>query len=168
QIVITSIPYGVDKGKLESDIGEIIGSRKLPQLLNLTNESNEKEGLRIALEVKTGTDPNLVMAYLYRHTALQENFAYNLTCLVPLVGEGPERTRPERLGLKAILQHFLDFRLATVRRRFEYELEQLRKRIHILEGFRIVFNALDEAIRIIRESKGKADAAEKLIARFGL
>jgi DNA gyrase subunit A len=169
QIVVTSIPYGVDKGKLESDIGEIIASRKLPQLLNLVNESNEKEGIRIALEMKPGTDPNLVMAYLYKHTALQDNFSYNMTCLVPVSDdEGTEKTRPERLGLKAILRHFLDFRLTTVRRRFEYELEQLRRRIHILEGFRIIFNALDRAIKIIRESDGKADAAERLIAVFKL
>jgi DNA gyrase subunit A len=169
QIVITSIPYGVDKGKLEADIGEIIAARKLPQLLNLTNESNEKEGLRIVLEMKAGTDPNLVMAYLYKHTALQDNFAYNLTCLVPVADEeGKETIRPERLGLKAILRHFLDFRLATVRRRFEYELEQLRRRIHVLEGFRIIFNALDKAIKIIRDSDGKADAAERLMKTFKL
>ncbi len=169
QIIITSIPYGVDKGKLEESIGEIIASRKLPQLINLVNESNEKEGLRIALEMKPGSDPNLVMAYLYRHTQLQDNFAYNLTCLVPVADEeGKERTRPERLGLKAILRYFLDFRLATVRRRFEYELEQLRRRIHILEGFRIIFNALDKAIKIIRESDGKADAAERLMKAFKL
>jgi DNA gyrase subunit A len=169
QIVITSIPYGVDKSKLEEAIGEIIAARKLPQLLNLSNETNEKEGIRIVLEMKAGSDPNLVMAYLYRHTALQQNFAYNMTCLVPISDqEGQEAMRPERLGLKAILRHFLDFRLATVRRRFEYELEQLRKRIHILEGFRIIFNALDQAIKLIRESSGKADAAEKLCSTFNL
>jgi DNA gyrase subunit A len=165
QIVITSIPYGVNKGSLENAIGDIIASRKLPQLLGQTNESNEKEGLRIALEVKPGTDPEMVMAYLYKHTALQENFAYNMTCLVP----GPDGTlRPERLGLKEMLRHFLDFRFTTVRRRFEFELEQLRKRIHILEGFRIIFDALDRAIRLIRESEGKADAAAKLIKAFKL
>ncbi|MGH7221977.1 MAG: DNA gyrase/topoisomerase IV subunit A [Gemmataceae bacterium] len=169
QIVVTSIPYGVDKGKLEEAIGEIIANRKLPQLLNLVNESNEKDGLRIALEMKPGSDANLIMAYLYKHTALQDNFSYNMTCLVPVTDEeGKERTRPERLGLKAILRHFLDFRLATVRRRFEYELEQLRRRIHILEGFRIIFNALDKAIKIIRDSDGKADASERLIAAFKL
>jgi DNA gyrase subunit A len=167
QIVITSIPYGVDKGKLESDIGEIIANRKLPQLLNLVNESNEKEGIRVVLEVKAGTDANLVMAYLYKHTALQENFAYNLTCLVPVPDEeGKEKTRPERLGLKGILRHFLDFRLATVRRRFQFELDQLRRRIHILEGFRIIFDALDRALKIIRESEGKADASARLIKAF--
>jgi DNA gyrase subunit A len=163
QIVITSIPYGVNKGSLESAIGEIIAARSLPQLVNLVNESNEKEGIRTVLEIKPGTDPNLVMAYLYKHTALQENFAYNMTCLVP----GMDGTlRPERLGLKDLLQQFLDFRFATVKRRFEYELEQLRRRIHILEGFRIIFDALDRAIRLIRESEGKADAAARLIKAF--
>jgi DNA gyrase subunit A len=165
QIVITSIPYGVDKGKLENDIGTIINSRKLPQVLNLTNESNEKEGLRIVLEVKADTDPNLVMAYLFRHTALQENFAYNMTCLVP---DAEGTLRPQRLGLKGILRHFLDFRFATVRRRFAYDLEQLRKRLHVLEGFRVIFNALDRAIKLIRDSDGKADAAEKLMKAFKL
>src|SRR5581483_3908115 len=165
QIIVTSIPYGVNKGNLEAAIGEIIASRKLPQLTNLVNESNEKDGIRIVLEIKPGTDPELVMAYLYKHTALQDNFAYNLTCLAP----GTDgKLRPERLGLKDILRHFLDFRLLTVKRRFEYELEQLRRRIHILEGFRIIFNALDKAIRLIRESDGKADAAEKLIHAFKL
>ncbi len=164
-IIVTSIPYGVDKGKLENDIGVIIESRKLPQLLGLTNESSEKAGLRIALEVKPGTDPNLVMAYLYKHSSLQENFAYNMTCLVP----GEDGTlHPERVGLRAILRHFLDFRFATVRRRFEFDLEKLRERIHILEGFAIIFDALDRALKLIRESEGKKDAGEKLMKAFKL
>ena len=164
-IIVTSIPYGVDKGKLEGDIGAIIETRKLPQLIGSTNESSAKAGLRIALEMKPGTDPNLIMAYLYKHTSLQENFAYNLTCLVP----GEDGTlRPERLGLQAILRHFLDFRFATVRRRFEFDLEKLRERIHILEGFHIIFDALDKALKLIRESEGKKDAAEKLIKAFQL
>jgi DNA gyrase subunit A len=165
QIVITSIPYGVNKGSLEAAIGEIIASRSLPQLTNLANESNEKEGLRIVLEMRPDADPNVVMAYLYKHTSLQENFAYNMTCLVP----GPDgNLRPERIGLKAFLRHFLDFRLATVRRRFEFELDQLHKRIHILEAFKTIFNALDKAIKIIRESDGKPDAAQKLMKSFKL
>jgi DNA gyrase subunit A len=110
------------------------------------------------------------MAYLYKHTALQESFPVNLTCLVPVYDEdGKERTpQARRLGLKEMLRYFLDFRLATVRRRFEFELEQLRRRIHILDGFRIIFNALDEAIKIIRQSSGKADASEKLREAFDL
>jgi DNA gyrase subunit A len=137
----------------------------LPHLVDLTNESNEEEGLRIALEIKPDADPNLIMAYLYKHTQLQENFAVNMTCLVP---DEDGKPQPARLGLKEILQHFLDFRFETVKRRFEYELEQLRKRIHILEGFKIVFNALDKAIKLIRESQGKPDAAQKLMKAFDL
>jgi DNA gyrase subunit A len=167
QIVITSIPYGVDKGKLEADIGLLIEERRLPQLVNLVNETNEKDGMRIVLEIKRDTDPNLVMAYLFKHTPLQDTFSVNLTCLVPDTNrDGVEIVRPQRLGLKEILQYFLDYRFATIKRRFENELEQLRRRIHILEGLQIIFNALDEAIKLIRESKGKADAAEKLIKRF--
>lgn len=176
-IIVHAIPYGVNKGKLESDIGEIIAARKLPQLLNVTNGTNEKDGLRIVLEIKKDADPELVMAYLFRHTALQSNFSVNLTCLVPVYDEEQseedvrhpvERLQPARLGLKAILQHFLEFRLLTVRHRLEHELEVLLRRIHILEGFQIIFNALDEALKMIRESSGKADAAERLIAAFKL
>ncbi|MBN9520184.1 DNA topoisomerase 4 subunit A [bacterium] len=167
QIVVTSIPYGVDKGELEKTIGGMIEDRKLPQLLGIANETNDKEGLRITLETKPGTDPALVMAYLYKHTDLQKNFAYNMTALVPLE-DGTTMVPKDGLSLRDILRHFLDFRLATVRRRFEYHLRVLRRRIHILEGFAVIFNALDRAIRLIRESSGKADAAEKLIAAFKL
>jgi DNA gyrase subunit A len=164
QFVITSIPYGVNKGALENQIGLIIEERKLP-LVSLVNESNEKEGLRIVLEMKVNADAEMIVAYLYKHTALAENFAYNLTCLVP----GPDgKPRPDRIGLKAMLRYFLDFRFATVKRRFEFELEQLRKRIHILDGFRIIFNALDKAIKLIRESDGRPDAHEKLMKAFKL
>ncbi|MFO0964863.1 MAG: DNA topoisomerase (ATP-hydrolyzing) [Gemmataceae bacterium] len=165
QIVVTSIPHNANKAQIEATIGEIIANRKLPQLLSCSNESNEKDGLRIAMEIKPGADPNLIMSYLFKHTALQDNFAVNLTCLVPDEEGHPQ---PQRLGLREILRHFLDFRFATVKRRFEYELEQLKKRIHILTGFRIVFNALDRAIKLIRESQGKQDAAQKLMKEFDL
>ncbi|HEX4613987.1 MAG TPA: DNA topoisomerase (ATP-hydrolyzing), partial [Urbifossiella sp.] len=167
QIVVTSIPYGVDKGELEKTIGGMIEDRKLPQLLGIANETNDKEGLRIALETKPGTEPALVMAYLYKHTDLQKNFAYNMTALVP-AEDGKTIVPKDGLSLRDILTHFLAFRLATVRRRFEYHLRVLKKRIHLLEGFAIIFNALDRAIKMIRESSGKADAAEKLKAAFGL
>jgi DNA gyrase subunit A len=166
QIIVTSIPYGVNKGQLELAIGEIIASRKLPQVTGLTNESNAKDGLRIALDLRPDTDPDLVMAYLYKHTALQEAFTYNVTCLVP--SEDGTLQPKKGVSLKELLRYFLDFRYDTVRRRFEFELEQLRRRIHILQGFRIIFNALDEALKIIRASSGKQDASERLIARFKL
>jgi DNA gyrase subunit A len=134
-IIVTSIPYGVDKGKLEELIGTIIADRRLPQLIGLVNETNEKEGMRIALEVKKGTDANHVMAYLYKHTPLQDTFPVNLTCLVPDKNNAGEEGScgPRRLGLKEVLRYYLDFRLETVRRRFQYELDVLRRRIHILK-----------------------------------
>ena len=165
KIVVTSVPYGVNTATLEAVIGEHIASRKLPQASDINNESNEKEGLRIVIDLKDDADPNLVMAYLYKHTAMQDNFAVNMTCLVP---DKDGVMKPERLGLKDILRHFLDFRLETVRKRFEYELEVLKKRIHILKGFKIIFDALDKAIKLIRESQGRADAAEKLMKAFEL
>ncbi len=165
QIVVTSIPYGVVKGDLENIIGGIIEDKKLPQLLGVTNESNEKEGMRITLDIKPGADENLVMAYLFKHTELQKNFAYNMTALVPSE-DGRTMVPKDGLSLREILQHFLQFRLETVRKRFEYHLRQLRRRIHILEGFAKIFNALDRAIRIIRTSTGKPDAAERLKAEF--
>ena len=101
---------------------------------------------------------------LYKNTPLQTNFNVNLTCLVPT--ENPEVGRPERLGLKEILWYFLHFRLDVVTQRLENELALLNKRIHILRGFVTIFDALDEIIRIIRNSDGKADAAEKIMKRF--
>jgi DNA gyrase subunit A len=165
QLVITSIPYGVNKANLENTIGDIIASRKLPHITGMLDETNEKAGMRLTLDLKPDAEPEMVMAYLYKHTTLQENFAFNLTCLIP----GPDGTpQPQRLGLKEVLHHFLDFRFATVKRRFEYELEQLLRRIHILTGFKIIFNDLDKAIRLIRESSGKSDACEKLMKVFKL
>ena len=167
QIVITSIPYGVDKGALETNIGIIIEDKKVPQLLGLSNESNDKEGIRITLEMKPGTDPNLVMAYLYKHTELQKNFSYNVTALIPSA-DGQTMVPRDGLSLKELLQQFLDFRLITVRKRFEYQLRVLLRRIHLLEGFAKIFNGLDKAIKIIRNSTGKSDAAEKLKPEFEL
>ncbi len=163
-IVITSIPYAVNKSTIVERIAEVIIKRKLPQLLDVRDESTTD--VRVVLEMKKGTDPAVVMAYLFKHTPLQLNFNMNLTALIPTDNE--EIGRPERLGIKEMLLYFLDFRYETIRRRFEYELEALRRRIHILEGFVKIFNALDEAIAIIRKSDGKKDAAGKLMKRFKL
>ena len=141
----------------------VIG-RKLPQLLDVKDISTED--VRIALEIKKDADPKMVMAYLFKNTPLQSNFAVNLTCLIPT--ENAEVGRPERLDLHQALMYFLQFRLQVVTNRLEHELEALQKRIHVLEGFEKVFDALDEIIRIIRKSDGKADAAEKIMSRFAL
>lgn len=165
RVVVYSIPYGVETGPLQQEIGTIIANRKLPQLVHVSDQSDEKHGLRIVLELKPDSDAEAVMAYLYKHTALEQNFAYNATCLVP---DEHGVLVPRRLNLVEILRYFLDFRLITVRRRFEFQLRQLRRRIHILEGFAVVFDGLDKALRIIRNSSGKADAAQKLMKVFPL
>src|SRR5215510_3208745 len=97
-----------------------------------------------------------------------------MTCLVPpeLLEDGSVPSgappQPKKLGIKEMLEHFLDFRIITTERRFQYQLEQLKKRIHILDGFVTIFDALDETIKIIRASDGKEDAAHKLMKRFKL
>jgi DNA gyrase subunit A len=163
-IYIESIPYTVSKSVLVERIGEIALSRKLPPLLDVKDLSTED--VRIALELKKDADEKMVMAYLYKHTPLQTNFLVNLTCLIPT--ENVEAGRPERLDLHAILWHFLHFRLDVVTKRLEHELAALKKRIHILEGFEKVFDALDEILKIVRKSEGKADAAAQIIKRFSL
>ena len=163
-IYITSIPYTVNKAALIERIAEVALSRKLPHLLDVRDLSTDD--VRIALELKGDANKRMVMAYLYKHTPLQSTFPVNLTCLVPtenaLVG------KPERLELHEILWQFLHFRLEVVRARLKNELQLLKKRIHILEGFETVFDALDEILKIVRKSEGKADAADKIMKRFRL
>ena len=163
-IYIDSIPYTVNKSQLVERIAEVVISRKLPPLLDVKDLSTED--VRIAIEMKKDADEKMVMAYLFKHTPLQINFAVNLTCLEPT--DNAEVGRPARLDLKTILRHFLLFRLDVVTKRLEHELAALKKRVHILEGFEKVFDALDEIIRIIRKSDGKADSAEKIMKRFSL
>jgi DNA gyrase subunit A len=165
RVVIYSIPYGVETGPLMEQLGEIRDNRRLPQMVDVADLSDDEHGLRITLELKSGADPEAVMAYLYKHTSLEQNFGYNATCLAP---DEHGVLMPRRLSLTELLRCFLDFRFATVRRRFEYQLRQLERRIHILEGFEIVFDGLDKALRIIRSSDGRQDAAVKLMKAFPL
>ena len=164
-LVVHSVPYGVETGPLLTDIGEIILGGKLPQLVDVSDQTDDQNGLRIVLEIKTGSDPEAVMAYLYKHTNLEQNFALNLTCLVP---DDQGVLVPARTSLVEMLRHFLDFRFATVRLRFEYQLRQLEQRIHVLKGFAVIFRGLDKALKIIRKSNGKQDAAKKLMRAFPL
>src|SRR5215470_11672896 len=163
-IYITSIPYAVNKAALVERIAEVVLSRKLPPLVDVKDVSTDD--VRISLELKRDADLKMVMAYLFKNTPLQTNVIVNLTCLIPT--ENAEVGRPERLDLKAILWHFLHFRLEVVTNRLDHELESLKKRMHVLEGFEKVFDALDEIIKIIRKSDGKADSAEKIMKRFEL
>lgn len=163
-LYITSVCYTVNKSVLVERIAQVVLSRKLPHLLDVRDLS--ADDVRIELELKKEADEQMVMAYLFKQTPLQTNFAVNMTCLIPT--ENPDVGRPERLGLREILWNFLLFRMEIVTRRLEHELGVLEKRIHILEGFEKVFDALDEIIRIIRKSDGKADAAKKIMERFEL
>ncbi len=164
-IYITSVPYTANKATLVERIADVALSRKLPPLLDVRDLSTDD--VRIAIELKKDADEKMVMAYLFKHTPLQTNFPVNLTSLVPTDGN-PEVGRPERLDLHQMLFYFLHFRLDVVTKRLEHELESLRKRIHILEGFEQVFDALDEILKIVRKSEGKADAAQQIIKRFAL
>lgn len=165
RLVIYSIPHGVETGPLVNSLGDIRDSRKLPQLVDIADESDGEVGLRIVLTIKNGTSPETVMSYLYKHTRLEENFAYNATCLVP---DEHGVLLPRRCSLVELLQYFLDFRFVTVRKRFAYLLAQLERRIHILKGFVIIFDGLERALQIIRKSSGKQDACQKLMKEFPL
>jgi DNA gyrase subunit A len=163
-LYITSIPYGVNKAELVEAIAQVVISRKMPLLLDVKDISTED--VRIELQLRKDAEIDKVMAFLFKHTLLQTNFNVNLTCLIPT--DNPEVGRPERLGLKQILWHFLHFRLEVVTKRLTHELEQLRKRIHTLEGFAFAFDILDDLIKIIRASDGKADAAAKILKKYGI
>jgi len=164
RVIIESIPYGVDKSKIVEEIADHIADENVPQLSNVRDESTDD--VRIVLELKRGSDTEAAMAYLFKHTKLQKRFHVNLTCLVPT--DDAEVGAPRQVDLRTILRYFLDFRMEVVVRRLENELEELEDRIHILEGFEIIFDALDEAIKMIRASKDKNDAAQRLMHRFQL
>ena len=164
QVVIDSVPYGQNKSKLIERIGQAVIDRKLPQVLDVRDESTDI--VRVVLDLKRGASAEATMAYLYKHTALECSYPVNLTALVP--SDRPDVCVPARLDLKTIIDLWLQFRFETVKRRLTYDLEQLEERIHILEGLSILFLDLDRAIKIIRESDGKRDAAGKLMAAFEL
>lgn len=162
-IVVTSMPYAVNKATTVEKIASLIIEKKLPHLQDVRDESTAE--VRVVLELSSGADADAAMAYLFKHTPLESSFPVNFTALVP-VGGGA--TRPELLSLRDCLQHFLTFREEVVERRLKFEKRQLEERIHILEGLIAIFDKLDEALKIIRKSDGRSDAAAKLRTRFKL
>ena len=166
--VITSVPYGTTVEALVLVIKGIIDSKKIPHALSVQDQTTQKddEGVRIVIEMKRDAEPAELAAYLFKHTPLQENYGVNITALVPT--ENPLVGRPDVLDLKKLLRHFLDFRFDVVTKSHEFRLRKLRERIHILEGFARLFDDLDAAIKLIRAADDKADAAKKLMKRFGL
>ncbi|TWU01932.1 DNA gyrase subunit A [Neorhodopirellula pilleata] len=159
---ITEIPFGVNKALMVERIAELVYSNKLPLVEEVRDLSSED--IRVDLHLKKNADADKVLAFLYKNTPLQTNFNVNLTCLTPT--ENPEVGAPRRLSLKEILWYFLHFRLDVLTARLTNELNSLLKRIHILEGFALIFDALDTIIKIIRSSDGKADAADKIMKKF--
>ncbi|HJY79891.1 MAG TPA: DNA gyrase subunit A, partial [Candidatus Binatia bacterium] len=128
QVVITSLPYTVNKAQLVEKIAELVGGRKIPQVVDVRDESTDE--VRIVLELKSDASDELAMAYLCKHTSLQTSFPVNLTCLVPTAN--PLVGQPAKLTLRDLCRHFLDFRLAVVTKRLEHELGELEARLHIL------------------------------------
>jgi DNA gyrase subunit A len=160
-IYITSVPYTVDKAQLVERIGDVVLSRKMPHLLDVKDLSTDD--VRIELTLKAGADENLVLAYLFKNTPLQTSFAINMTCLVPI--EESDTGRPQRLELREALWHFLHFRLEVVTARLEHELEQLRKRIHIREGFRRARRDHPHHPQVGRQSRRGGEDQQALCAR---
>ena len=140
-------------------IAEIIIAKKLPPLTDVRDESDEK--IRVVLEIKSTADENKIMSYLLKHTDLETNFQLNFTCLKP-------NGEPARLSLLEICQYFLEFRKQVVTRRLNYELSLLEKRLHLLAGFAAIFRDLDKALKLIRSSKSRKEAHEKLQKYFKL
>jgi DNA gyrase subunit A len=164
QIVVTSIPYGVNKAQLVEEIAAEIVGRKVPQILDVRDESTTD--VRIVLELKPDVEPATAMAYLYKHTTLQTSFHVNLTCLLPTANPGVGQ--PARVTLRDLCRQFLDFRMTVVTRRLEHEKRQLLARLHILDALAKIYDDLDRAIRIIRKAESRADAARGLMDAFKL
>jgi DNA gyrase subunit A len=158
-IVITEIPYQVNKKRLLERIGELHREKTIEGIADLRDES-DREGMRIVIELRRGEVPDVVLNNLYKHTQLQTTFG---VIMLAIVGG-----RPRVLPLVDIIEHFIEFRREVVRRRTEFELRKAEARAHILEGLRIALDHLDEVIKLIRGSKNPPEAREGLMTQFGL
>ena len=163
-IIVTSIPYGVDKSSLIEKIADLIIAKKVPQLVDVRDESTDE--VRIVLELASDGEPEKAMAYLYKNTPLQSSFHVNLTALAPT--KNPMVGRPALMSLREMLQHFINFRVEVTRCKLLYEKGKLEDRIHLLDGLMAIIDVLDEVIKIVRKSGGRSDAAQKLQKRFKL
>jgi DNA gyrase subunit A len=170
RIVITEVPFQVTTARIVEAIAEAHAEKSIAGISDLKNESDRK-GIRIIVELQRGVTPNVVLNQLYKHTPLQTSFGFNMLALVPAPSAIPgvaQTLEPQVLSLRQILQHFISHRVVVIRRRTEYELRKAEERAHILEGFRIALDAIDEVIRIIRESDSTDTAREALVDRFKL
>ncbi len=158
-IVVTEIPYQVNKARIIEKIAELVREKRVEGIADLRDES-DREGLRIVVDVKRGEPAQVVLNNLYKHTQLQDTFGINMLAIVD--------QRPRTLNLLEACEQFLDFRREVVRRRTAYELRKAEARAHILEGYVIALDHLDEVIALIRASENVPQAHAGLVARFGL
>jgi DNA gyrase subunit A len=158
-IVITEIPYEVNKASLIEKIAELVKEKKVDNISDLRDES-DRDGMRVVIDLKREADPRVTLNQLYQHTQLQTTFGVIMLALVN--GE------PKVLNLKQCLQHFLEFRVEIVTRRTKYELAEAEKRAHILEGLKIAIANIDEVVRIIKKSANTEAARAALMKRFKL
>ncbi|MDP4147054.1 MAG: DNA gyrase subunit A [Bacillota bacterium] len=159
KIIVTEIPYQVNKAKLIEDIAELVKDKKILGISDLRDES-DRDGMRIVIELKRDANSNVVLNQLYKHTRLQDSFGVIMIALV--------NGKPEVLNLKQVLTHYIDFQKEVIVRRTQFELDKALARAHILEGLRIALDHIDEVINTIRASKTTAEAIQNLMNRFGL
>ena len=158
-IIITEIPYAVNKSSLLSTIASLVQDKKIEGISDLRDESN-KDGIRIVVELKRGTVAKVVLNNLYMHTQLQTTFGAILLAI--------DHGRPKVMNLKEMLEAFLDHRFEVIKRRTQFDLDKAEARAHILEGLKIALDHLDEVVKVIRGSKDRDNARTQLMAKFGL
>lgn len=159
KILITEIPFMVNKAKLVEKIAELVRDKKIEGITDLRDES-DRNGLRIVIELRRDVNPQIILNQLYKHTQLEESFGIILLALV----DG----RPKVLSLKDMIHYFIEHQREVITRRTRFELNKAEAEAHILEGLRIALDYIDEVIQIIRTSADEADAKNNLMARFGL
>jgi DNA gyrase subunit A len=159
QIVISEIPFMVNKKRLIEQIAELVNEKKIEGIGDIRDES-DRDGMRIVIELKRDSVPDIILNQIYKHTALQDSFGVNMLAIV----EG----KPKLLNLKEALKAFLDHRREVVTRRIAYDLRKAEERLHILEGYRIALDNLDAVITLIRNSADPKVAKEGLMSNFGL
>ncbi len=160
KIIITEVPYQVNRDTLTQKIGDLINDRAIEGISDVNNESNNKEGTRIVIELKKDVVAQVIINQLYKLTELQTSYGINNVALV--------KGRPKTLNLKDLISEFIDFRHEIVVRRTKYELRKAQERAHILEGYIIALDNLDAVIKLIRESATPNIAQEGLMTSFGM
>lgn len=161
QLIITEVPYQVNRDALTNRIGELVNEKIIEGISHVNNESNQKEGTRVVIELKKDAIANVIINQLYKHTDLQTSYGINNVAIV--------KGRPRTLNLKDLIREFVEFRHEVVVRRTQYELREAEKRAHILRGYLIALDHLDEVIALIRSSATPEVAKDKLVnAGWGL